>query len=127
MNLQAKLTLWYVLLVVVLVSSISGLDLANNMQQQFEATLAQADTVMSAAGKFVTKTLNSQRSKPIPDALRDAELAGDLLDLLGKNAILEIAVTNPTTHEILADSSPDRLGDKASRSEERRVGKECRS
>ena len=114
MNLQAKLTLWYVLLVVVLVSSISGLDLANNMQQQFEATLAQADTVMSAAGKFVTKTLNSQRSKPIPDALRDAELAGDLLDLLGKNAILEIAVTNPTTHEILADSSPDRLGDKAS-------------
>jgi signal transduction histidine kinase len=113
MNLQAKLTLWYVLLVVVLVSSISGLDLANNMQQQFEATLAQADTVMSAAGKFVTKTLNSQRSKPIPEALRDDELAGDLLDLLGKNAILEIAVTDPATHEILADSSPDRLSEKA--------------
>ena len=113
MNLQAKLTLWYVLLVVVLVSSISAVDLINNMQQQFEATLAQADTVMSAAGKFVTKTLNSQRNKPIPDALRDPELSGDLLDLLAKNAILEIAVTDPKTYQILADSSPDRVGDRA--------------
>jgi hypothetical protein len=32
MNLQAKLTLGYVLLVVVLVSSISAVDLINNME-----------------------------------------------------------------------------------------------
>ena len=59
MNLQAKLTLWYVLLVVILVGSISGVDLATNMQQRFEATLVQAQTLKDVAGKLVTKTLNS--------------------------------------------------------------------
>ncbi|MBZ5621171.1 MAG: PAS domain-containing protein [Acidobacteriia bacterium] len=113
MNLQAKLTLLYVLLAVILVSSISVVDLINNMQQQFEATLAQAKTFEVAAGKFVTKTLNSQRTTPLPKALADPALANDLSDLLRTNAILEIAVTDPTTHDILADSNPDQLGHKA--------------
>src|SRR6185369_12172231 len=100
MNLQAKLTLWYVMLAVVIVGSISGVDLANNMQQQFESTLDRADLIRLTAGKFVSKTLNSQRSKPMREALRDPELTSDLQDLLGKNAILEIAVVDPPTDEV---------------------------
>ena len=113
MNLQAKLTLWYVLLVVVLVGSISGVDLASNMQQRFDATLAQADTLKVVASKFVTKTLNSQPSVKLSVALQNPELANDLTGLLRSNAILEFAVFNPQTKEILADSSPDHVGDQA--------------
>jgi len=113
MNLQAKLTLWYVVLAVVIVGSISGVDLANNMQQQFESTLSRAETLKLVAAKFVSKTLNSQRTKSLPEALRDSVLQNDLLDLLGKNAILEIAVVDPKTNEVLADSLPERRGEKA--------------
>jgi signal transduction histidine kinase len=113
MNLQAKLTLWYVLLVVVLVGSISVVDLVYNMQQHFEATLAQAEQLKLIAGKFVTKPLNSQRTTPLQEALGDPTLANDLSDLLRTNTIIEIAVTDPKNHEILADSNPDRVGDTA--------------
>src|SRR4051794_31795311 len=113
MNLQAKLTLWFVLLVVVLVGSISGVDLINNMQQRFEATLDQAETFKAMAGKVVTKSLNGQPLTPVPKALEDPVLANDLSDLLKNNAIVEIAVTDPESKEILADSNPDRVGQTA--------------
>jgi signal transduction histidine kinase len=113
MNLQAKLTLWYVMLAVVIVGSISSVDLVNNMQQQFDSTLSRAETLKLVAAKFVSKTLNSQRTKSLREALRDKVLQNDLLDLLGKNAILEIAVVDPNTNEVLADSIPERLGEKA--------------
>src|SRR3954447_5906476 len=112
MNLQAKLTLWYVMLAMVIVGSISGVDLANNMQVQFESTLDRADLIKATAGKFVSKTLNSQRTKPLKEVLRDPELTNDLQDLLGKNAILEIAVLDPKTDMALADSIPDKVGEK---------------
>ena len=109
MNLQAKLTLWYVMLSVVIVGSISGVDFGNNMQQQFESTLDRADLIKATAGKFVSKTLNAQRTKPLPEVLKDPELTNDLQDLLGKNAILEIAVVDPKTEVALADSIPDHV------------------
>ena len=62
MNLQAKLTLGYVLLAVLIVSIISGVDLATNMQQQFDATLERAEILNPVATKFVK---------------RDVELAAD--------------------------------------------------
>src|SRR5262249_21919958 len=101
-------------LAVVIVSFISGLDLANNMQQQFESTLERADTLNLVASKFVRKTLNSQRTKPLKEALNDKVLENDLLDLLGKNAILEIAVVEPSTNEIYADTLTNRIGEQAS-------------
>jgi len=109
MNLQAKLTLWYVMLAVVIVGSISSVDLVNNMQQQFDSTLSRADTLKLVAAKFVSKTLNSQRTKSLREALRYKVLQNDLLDLLGKNAILEIAVVDPKTEVALADSIPDHV------------------
>jgi signal transduction histidine kinase len=114
MNLQAKLTLGYVLLAVAIVSIISGIDLATNMQLQFEATLERAEVLNPVATKFVRQTLNSNLTVPLRTALRDKTLATDLLDLLTKSPnILEIAVVDAKTDEALADSDPARLGQKS--------------
>ncbi len=111
MNLQAKLTLWNVLLAVVIVVAISGVNFANNMQQQFEATLARADTLKQVASKLVAQTVNEQRTKSLREALREPKLTSDLLDLLTRaKAIVEIAVTEPHTNEVWADSSASNLG-----------------
>ncbi len=114
MNLQAKLTLGYVLLVVLIVSLISGLDLATNMKQQFEATLERAEVLNPAATKYVKRTLNSQITVPQRTALRDETLAADLLELVtNAGAVLEIAVVDAKTNEILADSDTSRIGQNA--------------
>jgi signal transduction histidine kinase len=111
MNLQAKLTLGYVLLVVLIVSIISGLDLATNMKQQFEAALERAEVLNPAATKYVKRTLNSKITVPLREALRDETLAADLLELLtNSGAVLEIAVVDPKTNEVLADSDMGRIG-----------------
>jgi signal transduction histidine kinase len=111
MNLQAKLTLWNVLLAVVIVVAISSVDLANTMKQQFEAALDRAETLKLVASKLVKQSLNTQLNKPMREALRDPALANDLLDLVTRaKAIVEIAVTDPATNEVWADSASDRLG-----------------
>lgn len=111
MNLQAKLTLGYVLLVVLIVSIISLLDLSTNMKQQYDSTLERAKVLNPVATKYVKRTLNSQITVPLREALRDKSLAADLLDLLtNARAVLEIAVVDPKTNEILADSDAGRIG-----------------
>lgn len=114
MNLQAKLTLGYVLLAVAIVGIISGRDFATNTQQQFEATLSRAELLNPLAARSVRQTLNSQLTVPLRTALRDQNLANDLLDLLTQSpTILEIAVVDAKTNDILADSDPARIGAKA--------------
>ena len=108
MNLQAKLTLGYVLLAVVIVGIISGVDLGNNMQQQFEATLERAEIIKPVATKFVSETLElAAHHAACAKRCATTSLADDLLDLRdASNAILEIAVVDPQPNEVLADSDP---------------------
>ena len=111
MNLQAKLTLGNVVLGVLMVSIISAMDFANNVDQQFEATLQRAEVINPVATKFVRQTFNSRPTVSTREALRDEALSKDLLDLVtDARAILEIAVVSPDTNEVLADSDPSRLG-----------------
>ena len=111
MNLQAKLTLGNVLLVVALVSIISAINLAGDVQQHFDATLERAEVLNTVATTFVRQTLNSRLTVPLREALRDPQLSKDLLDLVtDARAILEIAVVAPKTEEVLADSDPKRIG-----------------
>jgi len=110
-NLQAKLTLGYVLLATLMVGLISAVDLGNHVQLQFEATLERAQILQKVASKFVKHALNSQPSVPLRQALRDPGLAQDLVDIMtSSRAILEISVVDPHTDEVLADSDPSRLG-----------------
>jgi signal transduction histidine kinase len=113
MNLQAKLTLGYVLLVVAIVSIISVLDLTTNLEQQFEGTLEHAEVLKPVATKYVKRTLNSQVTVALRQALRDKQLADDLLELLtNAPAVAEIAVVD-ANNEILADSDIGRIGQTA--------------
>jgi hypothetical protein len=110
MNLQARLTLYYVLLAVAMVGFISFVDLANDMNLQFNSTLERAESLRTFASDMVELSLNRQLTKPLEEALRDPELATLLRDtMLASHAILEIAVVSPD-NTIVADTSPDELG-----------------
>lgn len=113
MNLQAKLTLGYVLLATLMVAVISAVTISNDMRQQFEATLERADMLKSVAADQVSQTLNRQRTVPLRAALRDPGLVSLLRNIMlaSHAAILEVAVVDPHSEdEILLDSIPDRLG-----------------
>ena len=110
MTLQAKLTLGSVLVATLLVGIIAVVDLGNEMQRQFDTTLERADLLRNVATKMVVQSLNRQRTVPLREALREADLVNGLVDIMtASHAVLEIAVVSPQ-NEILADSDPNRLG-----------------
>ncbi len=110
MNLQARLTLSFVLLAVLLAGTISCVDLAGEINQQFAATLERAENLGTLASDLVGLSLNRQLTKPLNEAVRDREVSTLLRDtMLASNAIVEIAVLSPG-NEILADSIPDEIG-----------------
>src|SRR5690348_13534722 len=107
MTLQAKLTLGFVILVVLIVGFISAVNLILNMEQQFDATLERADFLAPLATDYVGAALNADLRIGVRQALAGPDLASRLLKLLiQERAILEIAVTDPKTNEILADTDP---------------------
>ena len=112
MNLKARLTLSFVLLAVLLAGTISGVDLAGEINQQFAATLERAENLRTLASDLVRVSLNrqSQLTKPLAEAVRDPEVSALLRDtMLASHAIVEITVLSPE-NEILADSIPDEIG-----------------
>ena len=110
MSLRARLTLWSVLVMAIVVGVISTVDLGHEMQQQFDATLQRADLLKQVAGKLVSVSLGNQPTAPLREALRAPILKDELIDLLSaSHAVLEIAVCN-RDDEILADSDPTRVG-----------------
>ena len=107
MNLQARLTLYFVLLAVSLVSVISAVNLAHDIQLQFDTTLDRAESLRTFATDMVVATVARQPDKSLREALRDPDLTKLLQDtMLASSAILEIAVVDPQ-NEVLADSVPD--------------------
>jgi signal transduction histidine kinase len=110
MNLKARLTLSFVLLAVLLAGTISCVDLAGEINEQFAATLERAENLRTLASDLVGLSLNRQLSKPLGEAVRDREVSTVLRDtMLASHAIVEIAVLSPE-NEILADSIPDEIG-----------------
>jgi signal transduction histidine kinase len=119
MNLQARLTLYFVLLAVVLVSVIAAVNLAQDIQLQFDSTLERAESLRTFATDMVVATVARQPDKSLREALRDPDLTRLLQDtMLASSAILEIAVVDPD-NEVLADSVADHpLGEKLPRYED---------
>jgi signal transduction histidine kinase len=110
MNLKARLTLSFVLLAVLLAGTISCVDLAGDINQQFGATLERAENLRTLASDLVGQSLNRQRTKPLAEAVADPEVSTLLRDtMVASRAIVEIAVLSPD-NEILADSIPDEIG-----------------
>lgn len=110
MSLRARLTLWSVLVMAVVVGLISALDLGNDMERQFESTLERAELLKRVASRLVVQTLERQRTAPLREALRDPQLSTELVDIMtASHALLEIAVCD-RSNEILVDSDPNRRG-----------------
>lgn len=110
MSLRARLTLWSVLLMAVIVGSIVVIDLSNEIQREFEAAAERAGLLRRVATVMVIQTLDRQRTAPLREALRDPDLSAQLVDLLAAaRPVLEIAVVD-RNGEILASSDPTRLG-----------------
>ncbi len=110
MTLQAKLTLGSVVLASLMVGVVSAVDLVNEMERQFEATLERADTLKIVATNTVSQSLNRQRTLPLREALRDPDLQNLLVSIMvASRAILEVAIVDPH-NEILLDTYPAHLG-----------------
>lgn len=111
MTLKAKLTLGSVLLATYIVGLISAVDLGNIMEIQFDSTLDRAELLKSQATEAVTEAVNRQRNIPMHEAVRDSALTEKLRRLVtASKAILEIALVEPDSNEILGDTLPNRLG-----------------
>ena len=110
MSLRGRLTLWSVLLMALIVGLIGAVDLGNEIEAQFDATLDRAELLRKVAANLVVQSLEHQRTAPLREALRDPALSGELVNILtASRALLEIAVCD-RNNEILADSDPNRLG-----------------
>jgi hypothetical protein len=94
MTLQARLTLWSVLLMLLIVGMISALDLGNEMQHQFEATLDRANLLKRVSAAYVLQILERQPTlDPVRAVQSDPHLAPQLLEILtASHTLLEIAV-----------------------------------
>ena len=116
MTLQARLTLYYVLLAVLMAGIISGVNLINETEAEFDATLERAQMLQQLAVKQVIQAINRQPTTQIREALQDPDLVSLFKNIMlfSHYAILEIAVVDPNNeNEILLDSnSTDRVGAK---------------
>ena len=113
MTIQTRLTLSSVLVMTAIIAIISALDLGNQVESQFAATLDRAELLKRVASDMVRDTLNRDRAQPWRKSLLDKTLQKDLIDIMSTtNAVLEIAVCD-THNEILLDSDPDPSAPKA--------------
>jgi len=111
MTLQGKLTIGSVVLVSLMVGLVSSVDLANEIEAQFEATLERADALQTVVTNLVPQSLNRQRNVDLQQALTEPELQSNLVAIMAaSHAILEIAVMD-AQHRIVLDSSPVRVGE----------------
>src|SRR5579863_6254349 len=96
MTLQARLTLYYVLLAVLLVTTVSAINLVNEMQAQFEDTLKLAQRFQQLAVDVVIQALNSDRKVTVLEALRKPQLVASFQNIMSDSRIEELAVVNPS-------------------------------
>ena len=107
MTIQTRLTLSSVLVMTAIIAIISALDLGNQVEAQFAATLERAQLLKVMASDMVRDTLNRDRAQPWRQSLLEKTLQKNLTDIMSTtSAVLEIAVCD-THDEILLDSDPD--------------------
>ncbi|MBM3776210.1 MAG: hypothetical protein FJW37_13765, partial [Acidobacteria bacterium] len=111
MTLRRRLTIWSVVVMALLVGATSALDLAHNMQREFEEALERAELLMRVSVDMVLRSLDREPHLPIREALaRDARLGPALVDTLtASHALVEIAICD-RNHQILVGSDPARVG-----------------
>ncbi len=110
MTLQAKLTLGSVLLATLLVSFISGMDLGNLMQLEFQGVYDRANLIKGLSMSAVKEALNRRRNVPLREALGDPDLTQKLLNLLTASpGIFSIDMVAAENNEVLASTLKSRV------------------
>jgi signal transduction histidine kinase len=111
MSLRARLTILLVLLVAVIVGVVSAVDLAQEVNHQFQADFDRATLYKRDAVKAVTRTVNRYPRLTIGQALAtDPDLPVDLLKVVTESQSLNEVAVCDLQGVILADSEPTRIG-----------------
>ncbi len=112
MTLQARLTLWSMLVMAFIVTVVSVSDLIGEINRQFENSLQQSILILSYASSATNHEIQRSRHLGTAEAVsRSSELPSDLFDIVmaSENLVNEIAVTDQRGI-ILADSDRKNIG-----------------
>ncbi|MBV8820455.1 MAG: PAS domain-containing protein [Acidobacteriaceae bacterium] len=111
MSLQARLTLWSIVLMAVIVGIVSSIDLAQEVNRQLAAARDRADLIGQLVNAFVQHSAARDPANPRGAVAGDAEHLSTQLVSLMSGPLSEIAVCD-NTGRVLADSLPRQIGKK---------------
>lgn len=113
MTLQARLTLWSVLVMASIVTIVSLLDLLDAINRQFDASLRQGELILNYASSATDREVrDSGKGRRVDEiAANSAALSRELSDLANasQSMVDEVAITD-AGGRILADSDPTLIG-----------------
>ena len=111
MTLQVRLTIWSLVVMTAIVAIISALDLTDEINRQFEASLRRAGSTWRLASGAVSRSLVRNETRlPLESLKQDAGLTAEFRELLREaGPVVAIAVCSPA-QEILNDAETSRIG-----------------
>jgi len=112
-NLQARLTVWSIVVMTLIVATISALDLTDELDRQFEITLRRSASIWRLAASAVNRSVLRKSKVPNPALVQnDPGLTEEFRQLLAESGpIVAIAVCN-ADGTILNDADTGRIGQK---------------
>jgi hypothetical protein len=119
MRLQVRLTLWSILVMTVVVSSVSAVDLINEINREFDLVLSRAKPIEGFVSSAVRRALERTKRATAAASVREDELlSSQLLDMLVEGeGMVQIAVCD-LDNNILNDSDTAHIGTNLPRSED---------
>ena len=110
MNLQSRLTIWSIAIMALIVGFVSVLDLNDDLNTQFQATLARSDLIGRVVSVLISSVIERDPKAPVNVTINQQALGEELVILMGEQkALVEIAVCDPQ-NRILADTEEKRVG-----------------
>ena len=114
MSLQARLTLWSILLTAIVVGLVSLIDLTSEINRQFFSTQNDAELIRRLAEEFTRHSIDRNPGAPSASAAvskDSAWLSGQLLSLMRvMKPVSDISVCDDSGSRILADSHIEHIG-----------------
>jgi signal transduction histidine kinase len=110
LNLQARLTFWSIVVMALIVTTISALDLIDEVNRQFEITVHRSESIWRLASSAVNRSLLRKPSfTPAQSVEGDPELTRELREVLREGGpVVAIAVCDQSG-KILNDADTSRI------------------
>ncbi|MDQ6699170.1 MAG: ATP-binding protein [Acidobacteriota bacterium] len=109
--MQARLTLWSIIVMALIVGFVSTLDLADEIDRQFQSNRQRAEAVLQIALDLVIDSLQPNFHSTVTSDISNKGLISEELQPLitVSHSLVEIAVCDPHGR-ILADTKPEHVG-----------------